>query len=134
MQEPGLEPHIPQQGRGNLPQQMVELEDKTDSPVAKAGQLLIVHPAKAGIFIENLTGGRAIQGAEQMQERALAGSGRPHNCDEFSLFDAEVNTLQDLNCSAIDLERLVDAICSDELTHNGSRRPGLAWPLARRSE
>ena len=58
--------------------------------------------------------GRAIQPADQVQERALAGPGRPHQRQELATADLEVNALEHVHVLRAAPVVLLDALHPDE--------------------
>jgi hypothetical protein len=54
--------------RRKLPQEMVELEDETDPLVSDRRQRPVAERRERAAFHQDLTGGRAIQSAEEMQQ------------------------------------------------------------------
>ena len=62
-----------------LRQQVVVLEDEADVPVAEVGQLALGQGERVLAVEADGAGGRPVEGAEDVQQRALAGAGRPHD-------------------------------------------------------
>ena len=87
--------------RAELPQQVMELEDEADLPVPhrreRGGGLLAVHqPVEP-----DLARRRRVEGAQQVEQRALARAARPHDGDELPPAHRQVHARQHLDRGAV---------------------------------
>ena len=88
------------------------LEDEADLPVPEGGKVPGAqpedirpgHPERAAV-------GRQ-QGAEDLQERGLAGAGRAHDGHDLALFHLKINALEDFEVP----ETFPDTACFDNHT------------------
>ena len=89
---------------GEFGQQVVELEDKTDIAVAESSQSLLVQVGDIngaslarclGVGIQYPSAVGAVQGAKQLQQGGLAGSGGSDNADYFASPNGQVDVAQD---------------------------------------
>jgi hypothetical protein len=55
-----------------------------------------------------VAGGRGLEAAEDVQERALAASGRPDDRDELVLIDGERQAVDRRDAAVVDRERLIE--------------------------
>ena len=74
--------------------QVVRLEDETDPRGPNPGELIVVHAGDvvAAEVIAAVAG--AIEAAQQVEQRALAGAGRPHDGDVIPLRHVERHAAQ----------------------------------------
>jgi len=63
-----------------LGQEKVRLEDKTNLPVPHGRQLPVIELVKVLSPEGNLAGRRAVERADNIQQRAFARPGRPDDC------------------------------------------------------
>jgi hypothetical protein len=93
--DPGVEHrelHILERGRSR--EQVETLEHEADLTAPYGGELV---GREARHFLARQTIGarrRAIETAEQMHERGLAGAGRPHERDKFAARDGDVDVFE----------------------------------------
>ena len=92
--------------RGGAREQVEGLEDEADLLVADRRQLVVVHRLDRDAVEEVAAGGRAVEAADDVHQRRLAGAGRAHDRDVLAGLDDEVDAAQ-----GVDLLRaeLVDA-------------------------
>ena len=70
-----------------LRQQVVRLKDEAEVGAADLGELVVVHPGDVDVAQEVVAAGRPVEAAEDVEERGLAGAGRPHEGDEVALVE-----------------------------------------------
>ena len=75
----------------------MELKHEADMAVAKFGQIAVALLEKIPSFKEDAPPRGAVQRAQDMQERALAGAGGPFDGQHLSGRNGQINSLQDLN-------------------------------------
>ena len=81
---------------GELGQQLVELEHKTDVAVAEVGQLLVLQREHILSLVAYLALLWRIECADNLQQGRLAGTAGSHNRHNLALVDVEVHTPQHL--------------------------------------
>ena len=74
---------------------MVILKHEADLPIAKRRQLFFGQLERIAVVEPDFPGGGTFQGAEDVQQCALARSGRPHDRQGVALAKFERHTLQD---------------------------------------
>ena len=72
----------------------MELEDKADFPVAETGQVVSVEGQDIGPVYRQRSAVRRGQGAQNLQQGGLAGTGSAHNRHHFPLFRVEIHSFQ----------------------------------------
>ena len=75
---------------GQHRQQVVGLEDEADVARAPAGEIGVAQPVDRQALDLDAARGRPVEAADQVEERALARSGRPHQRDVVTAGDVEV--------------------------------------------
>jgi hypothetical protein len=78
-------------------EEMMELEDKPDMPVAHLGQLSVRPLAKILSLKENLPLRRTVQSPQNMQEGTLAGPGNSFDGQHLSRKDGQVDPLENFD-------------------------------------
>ena len=73
---------------------MEALEYEAELLVPQAGQGLIARAIDLLPIELEPSAARLVEQADQVQQRALAAAGRPHDGDELSLGDVEIDVLQ----------------------------------------
>src|SRR5207247_880231 len=91
-------------GGGQARDQMERLEDEADAVTADVGQRLLVQPAHVLAGEAVGAGGRAVEAAEDVQERRLPGAGRTHHREVLAGGDLEVHVAQRVHGPPADLE------------------------------
>ena len=66
-----------------------ELEHEAGPVATEAGCLLVVHEADGRTVQDHLAVARPVEPTEELEQRALAGSGRTHERHEFAFVDGE---------------------------------------------
>ena len=84
-----------------LPQQVVKLEDEPDLPVTHLGERRRTEFAEDLPVETNRTRRRGVQGAEQVEQRALPGAAGADDRDELSAIHGKVHTGEDLDRGAV---------------------------------
>src|SRR5215471_3212425 len=82
--------------RSKFGKQVMELENKTNMTIAKICKFFPLQLMQPNVLQKDLTAVRRIEGAQDMQQCALAGARRADNANNFTFSDLEVNTLQNL--------------------------------------
>src|SRR5207253_2966456 len=80
---------------GELRQEEVELEDEAELVQAQLRAIVVVERADVDAVDEDLALRRAIERAEQVEERALAGAGETGQRDELTAPDGEIDPVKD---------------------------------------
>jgi hypothetical protein len=73
---------------------MVKLKDETDAPIAKIRLRRFGQSKDVLVFEQHGALGRTVQETQDMEQRALAGSGRADDRDEVAALDAKIDALQ----------------------------------------
>src|SRR5690606_39729728 len=74
--------------------EVVELEHEPDVVAAPVGQLSRAHGVDALAVDLDLPAAGRVQAADQVEQRGLAGTGRPHEGDEVPFGDFQVEAVQ----------------------------------------
>src|SRR2546426_8487524 len=80
--------------RGEFPQEMVELKDKPQLAVPQLGELVGIQVGVARAVEPDVPARRAVECAQQVQQRALAGSRSAHDRYELSAVHLELHAAQ----------------------------------------
>ena len=80
---------------GTLRQQVMVLEDETDVTVAEVGQIAFGQGKGVVALQADTAGGGRFEGAEEVEQGALAGTGRPHDGDGRPALDLEADVTED---------------------------------------
>jgi hypothetical protein len=110
-------------GCGQLGQQVEGLEHEPDPVATQRGQLGVAARAQFGVAEEDLAGRGVVQPGEQVQQRGLAGTGRPHDRGEPGRGYGEIHPVERADggiAAAVDLHE-VDG--TDGRTEVARRRP-----------
>src|SRR6185436_3354808 len=86
------QPHVLQ--RAQRRQQVEELEDEADLVAADAGQLVVAEAGERLAVDAHLAGGRAIEPADQVQQRRFAGARRSNDRDHLAARDGEGDAVE----------------------------------------
>ena len=89
---------------------MVVLEHEADRAVAKAGQLRLAQRRAVHAVDLDPAAARPVQGADQVQERALARSRRAGDRDRRTRGEVEGDAPQHRDLGRLGVERLVDVV------------------------
>ena len=76
---------------GQARNQIVELKHEADMLAPVARQFGVVGADKVMVAPARLAGGRRVEPAEDVEQRRLAGTGRPEQHDEFAFVDVEID-------------------------------------------
>ncbi len=87
--------------RGELGQQVVELEDEADLPIAQVVLLLGGQRLILGTVQRDAAAGRFVEGAEEVQQGALARTARADDGDDLATVHREVHMLQHFQQGAV---------------------------------
>ena len=111
--------------RGEFGQEVMELEDEADAVVAEAGQVLLAHREGVLSLEQHRPGGRRIERADHVQERALAHAAGADERGHLAGLEAEAGAAQDVDLLLAQPVRFVHAARFDERSHRGhsSRSP-----------
>ena len=82
--------------RGELRQQLVELEHEANVAVAEVRQFALLESQHVDIVVEHLAPLWRIEGANDLQQRGLACAARPHDGDNLAIVDGDRDVAQDL--------------------------------------
>jgi hypothetical protein len=108
---------------GELRQEEVELKDEAELLATQTRATVVVERADVDLVEKDLTVGRPIESAEQIQEGALSGSGKARQRHELTFVDGELDAVQhpglDLGTELADQRPRLD----DRLADRGPRRP-----------
>ena len=106
---------------------MVELEDEAELRVAQPAARRAVHlgDVLAAIFDGAVVGG--VEGAEDVQERALARAAAPLDGDELAGLQRQVHVLEHLHGAVAHAERLLHALRAQDRPAGGRRDGGRGW-------
>ena len=85
--------------RRELRQQVMELIDETDLHAAHAGLLVVGEPAAIDAVDEHLAPVGALEKSRNMEERRLAGAGRPKQGDGFAGQEGGGGAFQDIDAA-----------------------------------
>src|SRR5690349_6897402 len=97
--------------------QMKCLEDETETLVAYPGERLVFVRTDRRAVERELAIARSIQQSHNIQQSAFSGTGGPHDRDELSLPDVQVNFLQR---DGLDFVGVIDFLNFFECDHNVS--------------
>ena len=75
-------------------EQVITLKHEADVLLVKFRTLLRIQPMHRLVHEVVLTRPRAVVHAEDVEERRLAGAGRPHDRDEFAFLDVDVHAAE----------------------------------------
>jgi len=79
-----------------LRQEVMGLEDEANLCIANFRKGEVVQPGQVFAFEQNLTGGGAVESANNIQERAFPGAGGPDNGERFAGEKFEINIAEDM--------------------------------------
>ena len=109
------EEHVLQRGEGG--EQVEGLEDESDLRVAQRGELRIVEPAQVPPEDLHLSRVLAIESAEDVQERRLAGAALALDRDELAAPDFEIEGAEELGAGSARLAGRVRLLQPAQLDH-----------------
>jgi hypothetical protein len=75
-------------------QEVEELEDEADLVPPDRRQPVVSQAREARAIHDDLAGGRAIERANEVEERGLPGAGGPHDRDHLAALDVQVDAVQ----------------------------------------
>ena len=93
---------------------MVELVEKPERAIAHLAAAALGHRGQRGAVDPHLAGGRHIEPAQQMQQRALARAGRADDRDPLAGRDGEIDALQHRHFERPAAVRLREAAALDD--------------------
>jgi len=116
-------------------QQIETLEHEADGAVAQQGQFVLAQSRNIAIIQYIAPGSRLVETPEEIHEGGFAGTGRPHDRDEFAGSDAEADIFQCREQSGRSFVGLVQAFDADDgVSHQniliGGEPPALGLPAA----
>jgi len=97
-----------------LVDEIVILEDESESSSAHGGQVVVVHVRDILAAEEILSAGRAVQAAKDVQHRGFARARCPHNGHEGSFLDLEVHAVQSMDIHLTQFENLLEGADADD--------------------
>ena len=104
-------------------EQVIALEDEADVRLLQRGTLLLRERVDRLSHEQVLAAPGAVVHAEDVEQRRLAGAGRPHDRDELACLDVERDAAQHEGLTGPDRERLLDAL----ERHERGGRVELRW-------
>ena len=114
-------------------QQVVELEDETHFFVSETALFVLTEGHDVLAIEEDLSFRGLIKGADNVEEGALAGSGRSHDGDEFTFIGGEINAFEDVDHNTILLEGLSQPRhLNNVITHSAGSPRGRSLPPCKR--
>ncbi|HEX7779284.1 MAG TPA: hypothetical protein VF424_08610 [Vicinamibacterales bacterium] len=108
------EGHLDVFERRELRQQVMELEDESDMAIPESHACGVIHLIDRGVTDANRPGVEGIEAAQDMEQRALADTGRADNRDHFALLDPEIQLMQHFEFSGGGAVRLGESADLDE--------------------
>ena len=102
---------------GQLWDQVVLLEDKTQHFVPDFRLLVVIHSRDVGAAQVVGAGGWHVQTADDVHGRGLAGSGLAHDGHELSWVDGDIHPVQGMDLLGAHLVDLIDIFQLDEMLH-----------------
>ena len=84
---------------GEFGQQLVKLEYEADMPVAEGRELLLLISGDVDAIEEHTAAVGAVERADYLQQRGLAGSAGTYDADHLSLVDGEVDAFEHFECA-----------------------------------
>ena len=94
-------------------QQIVALENKTETLAAQAGQFIRRHLRSFGAVHLIRAGRRYVQTAQNIHQRRFTGTGLADDGDKITFFDAEIHVFQHMNLIGTFAEIAVDVFTLD---------------------
>src|SRR5467141_4846181 len=95
-----------------LAKQMVKLEDEPNSAVSQLSKLHLVPPVNRLTSNYNIATRRFVERAENVHQRALAGSAGADDGDHLPALNGEIHTVENMKSVPITADvRLVDVVC-----------------------
>ena len=73
---------------------MVILEDEPDPAVAERGEFALGKRERVGPFERDVARAGPVERAEHVQQRALSGTGRPHDRERVAAIENEIHVVQ----------------------------------------
>jgi hypothetical protein len=114
-------------------EQEVELEDVAQQARAQLGPAIVVEGADVDALEQHLAGAGAVEGAEEVEERTLAGAGGAGQRHEFAPAHPQVDALEDAGLhlrpqlpdepAGLDHRRIAHAICPRSTSTGSTREP-----------
>src|SRR5262245_20301324 len=103
---------------GKRRQQVEELKDEADLVATDPRQLIVRQAAERFVVDADRSGGRPVEAADQVEERGLAGAGRPDDRDHFTAGNGEGDVLEsgdvslalELPGNAIEVDHEIDYV------------------------
>src|SRR3989338_11414856 len=95
-------------------QQIEALEHEADGAIAQQCQLVLAQFSNVAAIQHIAPGARLVETPEEIHEGGFAGTGRPHDCDEFAGNDAETDIFQCRKQSGGSFVGLVQAFDADD--------------------
>src|SRR5690606_22281230 len=96
--------------RGRAGEEIETLEDEAELLVAQVRELVAVELVDIDAVQQVGAAGRAVEAAEHVHQRRLAGAARTHEGDEFALVDVERDAANGMNGNLARLVDLVDVL------------------------
>ena len=103
--------------RGEFGEELVELKDESDMPVAEVGQFATVERQHVGTVDKEAARIGLVECADDLEQRGFACAAGPYDADNFAFFNVEVDALEHLEWA----EGFPDSV---EFYHNGVKVNG----------
>ena len=113
-------------------QQVEELEDEADLVAPDPRQVVVGQAAERFAVDADLAGGRAIEAADQVEQRRLAGAGRPDDRDHLAARDRQRDVVE-RDDVALAFELFGDVVEVNDGGSGGGRRGDETHPGCLRS-
>ena len=82
--------------RGQVKEEMMELEHESYPPVPDVGGLLVAEGAEVAAVQTHSSRGRSVESTQKMKERGLSGTACPHDRYRLALIQGEVQPSEDV--------------------------------------
>ena len=102
-------------------QQVIGLEHEADVLLLQVGAVALAQRVNRLAVQEVLAGPRGVVHAQDVQQRRLAGAGRPHDRDELAGLEVERHAAQHVRALHAGLVRLLDVLETDDRVHRDCR-------------
>src|ERR1700690_2531667 len=106
--------------RAELGQQIMELKDKSYDTVSECCNRTVAQRKRIDTTVRLVgepTARRLVQGAEYMKERTFACAGSPHNADNLSFTECQVDTSQYLQFTRRSEKRFMQILNGNQSIH-----------------
>jgi hypothetical protein len=112
--------------RGELGQEVVELEDEPDPPSTQEREIAVGQMGDLRAVEKHLARRGPVESAEKVKERALASARCADDADDLALLDVEIESPQDVDLERSEVIALAKAFRDDDRRDGGTLRERLA--------